>query len=598
MKQINSFLLLLLFLIPNTFIFARVDLLVPDQNPYTRVVYNHSTDESGNKLVTIKLVSRENCTGSYQCYYGYRTRWTNYSYDATYRGCGRHAANHFTQWYGQHPSMHNTRAYVKGTEFHKPGFNPIFTTPAQLSVGLEKLIRAYRPATSYSTMEEINVIRHYGGGKSTLIEQFEHHLKRGTPVIALINDGNHWVMVTSMSYKKSKSGSYSNVEFEYSDNKSNSSATYSQMDLRNWDWDDSFLRWVVDVAGYSSYKEGTLVSLKTDKIVYEKKWSKGWSGNVFNVIQSNGKNRPYLMLFKPGNGTVHIRNVSSNGSVGSLVETHSWSNGWTHMKAYSVGKKSFMFLLKAGTGEVHIHNLNYDGTIGTSVKEYDWSSGWQNVAIFKKNGVNYLLLNKVDGLTHLHRMNSNGTVGARIVKTAHGFMSDVRDIGVVSSSSDNLVHFYGVSPITGKYRHAYHSLVTGRNFSHIESKNWSKNWTQVETFDATSKNKCLLIAKAGVEVPRLEVPGIIVPPHNGLVHVRKFNSNHRLGELVDTNYFKNVASFYGISKAWSNMQYFRAPNGELRLLMMDSYSGNVRILKMNDDCSFQGGSDLLKVLKN
>lgn len=588
----------LVFLVLTAFVdsvYAKVDLLLPEQNPDNRVVYSHSTNKYGDQTIDIRLVKNEHCEDNYKCFHGYSTDWANYSDDSTYRGCGRHAARHFVQWYGKNPTMHNTRAYVRGTEFHDPTSdpNPIFTTPAQMSVGLENLLKAYRPGRTYS-LDELNTIRHFGGSRNTLIEQFTHHLKRGTPVNTLIHNGNHWVTVTGISYTQLKNGDYRNIYFYFKDNYRDNSESYSDMVIRDWDTSDVFYRWVTNVAGYTSYKAGTLVSLKTDEIIYQKKWSKGWSGKIFKVAQGNNKTKQFLLLFKRGNGTVRIHNVNQYGAVGTMVKEYHWSSGWTQMEPFTQGNQSYILLLKKGNGLVKIHKLNTDGTVGSLVKEYHWSSGWQLARVFNNRGTNYLLLNKYNGLTHLHKMNSNGMVGAAIVKTAHGFMEGMRDIAIMTSPNSAMTHFYGVNPKTGNFRHAYHTLQTNKNFSHVENKSWSRDWSQIATYPAAYGNKCMMIAKAGFEVSGADLDA----PHNGLVHMHKLNSSYNVSTMTDTNYFKNSVNMHAIAKAWSNMQFFRATNGKLNLFMLDKYSGNVRILEMHENCTFKGGSLLYKTLEN
>ena len=165
--------------------------------------------------------------------------------------------------------------------------------------------------------------------------------------------------------------------------------------------------------------------------VEDHNWSSGWTSAEFytigNAVAKTSKT--FLFLLKmSGNGSdghnVHIQEVNSDGTIGSRVENHDWSEGWTKVRFYRCGTKLFLFLLKKGTGAMHIHEINNDGKVGAQVSSDDWSSGWTvasflTIASTKAIGSyeSYLLLIKEsDGTMHFHQMNSNGSVGDSILE--------------------------------------------------------------------------------------------------------------------------------------------------------------------------------------
>ena len=69
--------------------------------------------------------------------------------------------------------------------------------------------------------------------------------------------------------------------------------------------------------------------------------------------------------------------------------------------------------MKSSNGSVHIHQMNSDGTVGTQIGDYDWSSGWTNATFYQSGPKTYLIIWKVSNAMHFHEMNSDGTVGTR-----------------------------------------------------------------------------------------------------------------------------------------------------------------------------------------
>jgi hypothetical protein len=63
--------------------------------------------------------------------------------------------------------------------------------------------------------------------------------------------------------------------------------------------------------------------------------------------------------------------AANNGTVGSRVENHKWTEGWTTANFYTIGSKTYLFLLKergagADGNNVHIHQIR-NGVSGHTV---------------------------------------------------------------------------------------------------------------------------------------------------------------------------------------------------------------------------------------
>ncbi|MGB1227297.1 MAG: PLAT/LH2 domain-containing protein, partial [Poseidonibacter sp.] len=79
--------------------------------------------------------------------------------------------------------------------------------------------------------------------------------------------------------------------------------------------------------------------------------------------------------------------------------------------------------------------------------------------------------------------------------------------------------------------------------------------------------------------------------------INNLKNDAKIGKLIDDNYFRN--KFYGIipTEQWSDIQYFKARNGNLKLFLLDKYSGRVRTLNMKNNGAFENDLVPSKELK-
>jgi hypothetical protein len=172
---------------------------------------------------------------------------------------------------------------------------------------------------------------------------------------------------------------------------------------------------------YAAYDYSPLPSGTVGNEVKRYDWSSGWTTVEF--YQAGGNTHLFLLKERGVGGdgkNVHIHRMNTDGTVGTKIDTRKWSEGWTQAQPFTVGNKLFLFLLKKGNGYVHIHRINADGSVGNEVKRYDWSSGWTTVEFYQAGGNTCLFLLKERGVggdgknVHIHRMNTDGTVGTKI----------------------------------------------------------------------------------------------------------------------------------------------------------------------------------------
>ncbi|APW64976.1 MULTISPECIES: PLAT/LH2 domain-containing protein [Arcobacteraceae] len=521
----------------------------------------------------------------------------------SYVGCGIDAAHSFMGYFVNAIPRSRIKKYVKVTsgpsDFRKYAnklllggiiFNPgddYFTTPAQLAVGLDKLTK--KNLTSRKDIEN-DTIRHNKGTNSSIIQKVRHHLRRAIPVVALISKGNHWVTIVGMDCKYKTNG---DIDVEktcvwYLDLTSGEDCYAKFIDLKILGW-SSF--WGRQYA--SSYVSGTVISLKSDSVLYADKWSKGWNSKIYEV-----KGKQYLFLLKPSNGLVHIHNIKADGSIGRNIQTYDWTKGWSNINFYTVKGKTYLFLMKAGKGDgytnglVHINKVNDNGTIDKVIEKHDWRSGWNKIEFFYFKNKTYVILNRDDGTVHIRVMNSNGTLGEKVIEEANFLKNSKSIVGtdIQVIETENAVYIYGINN-TGKrtiYSQCKFYLKNKKfNFEQIDTQDWSTGWVRMNIFKASEKKSYLIISK-GVS-------------RNGIMHIHKINNlknDAKIGKLIDDNYFRNkfVMGLVPMEQ-WSNIQYFKARNTKLKLFLLDKYSGRVRVINMKNNGAFENDLVPSKELK-
>lgn len=121
-----------------------------------------------------------------------------------YVGCGIDAANSFMGWFNENITRNDIKKYVTT---HKAGKN-IFATPAEVGNGLAKLMKNKSSIDSFETIRYSFNAKNYKADKVNysskeevhiaIIKTIQAHLEAGTPLIALINNGNHWVTIVGI----------------------------------------------------------------------------------------------------------------------------------------------------------------------------------------------------------------------------------------------------------------------------------------------------------------------------------------------------------------------------------------------------------------
>lgn len=542
-----------------------------------------------------------------------------------YAGCGVDAAQSFMGWFNDDIPRSVIKNKIEVTKWPSDMKNFIilnisvrtgrdiktkndyYTTPAEMSVGLEKLIK--KTVRNRKNLEN-NIIRHTKGTDASVIAKIRHHLRRGMPVVALIDEGTHWVTLVGIKckYKSNNEIDVNNTEVTYID--LTKKHTYPlegyppimYTDLNILDWSSGAERLA------SSYKSGTVISLKSDSILYENSWTggwrNGWNSDIYNI---NGMS--YLFLLKESTGLVHIHKIKKDGSIGSRLFKYNWSKGWSNINFYTINNQTYLFLMKAGSekgytsGLVHINKMNSDGSVGKMIKEYDWRAGWRNIEFFSLKNKTYLLLNKRDGQTHIHEMKSNGTVKSPAVLITRSFIKESGNVQSVEAKNE--VYFYGVEgDFSRKSKKGLYSQYKFYNkkgkfkLELVETRKWSKYWTDINIFKSSAKKSFFIIYKGALD-DKASLNG-----RNGIMHIHEIKDfkngsfKGNLGKLIDDNYYRNRKMMLHPTEMWSTIKYFRATNGKLKLFLLDKFSGRVRVMNMQKDGGFEKQLTVSKPVKS
>lgn len=502
----------------------------------------------------------------------------------SYVGCGIDAAHSFMGYFINAIPRTQIKKYVEVFTTPEGIGNP--TTPAELAVGLDKLV--LKNLKKRKAVEN-DIIRHNKGTNTSVIEKIRHHLRRAMPVSALIRNGNHWVTIVGMDLGYKNNGDI---------DPDNTYITYIDLTAGGMETNKSFkklkiLGWSSKIQKiYSSYVSGTVMSLKSDSILYSDNWTKGWNSEIFEV-----KGKQYLFLLKEKNGTAHIHKIKADGSIGSNIAKYDWSKGWSNINFYTVKGKTYLFLMKAGSGSdytnglVHINKVNEDGTIGKVIDKHDWRSGWNKIEFFTFKNKTYVILNRDNGVVNIRVMKNNGTLGDIVLEQENFLKNKASIVGtdIQVLETDNTVYIYGINNTGKKTIYSQYKFFLKNNkfkLESVEEKTWSAGWVRLNIFKASEKKSYLIISK-GVS-------------RNGIMHIHKINNlknDAKIGKLIDENYFRN--KFYGIMpmEQWSNIQYFKARNTKLKLFLLDKYSGRVRVINMKNNGAFENDLVPSKELK-
>lgn len=544
----------------------------------------HITESVGYENATVKNITLK---GSIQS--GEFEHYVNYNYGDGYKGCGVKAAQIFSDWFGFDLTQSQVKDYVETTDFSLfidiASFGvtwlfdlvdpSIFTTPAQLDSGLQNILD--EKYTNY------NVVRHSPGTKAAAIAMIESYLSHGYPVIMLVDDGEHWQVITESNVKRDQDGTISDANFLVHDNAGSKSRTWSQLDYY---FEDNFSAEAARLADYTSYKD-TIMSIEYESAYYRDNWSSGWTtSKVFSVQDAQGVSAQYLFLLKKDTGLVHINKVN-NGAIGQLVATYNWSSGWDNASFYTDNGITYLVLAKSSNAVLNIRKMNADGTVG-DLKENSnvpgTNSTTQRFVDAKTviiNNKNYLLVRKQDSYNNLYAnvlysleqggrsgnkvssINSPASSNANILwDTSVVYQAGGHDYLLVSSSQTGKVSIYAID----ENAQIIHPKVADYD--------WSAGWTKFQPFTIFGKTY-LLIAKSGIEGSIFGTADV-----DGITRIHRVNEDGTIGEMVDDAYWDTVSNIIG-TYGYDKTEIYQTSNGGFTfLLALRSYDGNVKTLRL------------------
>ena len=456
--------------------------------------------------------------------------------DTKYKGCGVKTTQNFIRWFDITMSQSELRQhYVETTDMTSilngaigivnfitenlfdhsfvSEVNPkIFTTPAQLISGMRSVLD-----TKFD--RRYKIVRHIGANKEATVAKIEHYLLHGFPVVALALNGDHWVTISGITTVcNAENGEMKDVLFNVQNNSHKDSWSWKTLHFWFTDARDEFAEAARD-AGYTSYRQGTLVGARYDRPSHQYKWSSGWTtALIYGAAQGQ-----FLFLLKESSGEVHLHRMQNDGGVGEQVASYNWSGGWSTVKFFQTKQGLFLLLLKKSSGEAHIHRMLGDGKVADQVAAYNWSGGWSNAAFYSAGSSPYLILQKISGEVHIHRINVDGTVGDLVEKhswsagwtTVKFFVIGGSCFLFLLKAGNGLVHIHRMNDngTLGKQTAEY---------------NWSAGWTVAEFYQSGNKT-FLLIHKAG--------------DPDGIARIHEINSDGTVGTMTDDAYWMAETSF-------------------------------------------------------
>jgi hypothetical protein len=312
-----------------------------------------------------------------------------------------------------------------------------------------------------------------------------------------------------------------------------------------------------------------------DEKIKDYKWSQGWTTVQFYTIN----NQTYLFLLKETGSSgssknVHIHKMNNDGMVGTRIEDHKWTGGWTSAKFYTINNQTYLFLLKkkglSGSNKnVHIHKMNNDGTVGTRIEDHKWTEGWTSTEFYTINNQTYLFLLKAKGVSasdknvHIHKMNNNGTVGPKI--------KDYKWTGGWTSTE-----FYTINNQTYLFLLKKKGLSGSNKNVHIQKMNndgtvgnrvtdykWTEGWTSAKLYSINNQEFMFLLKAKGLSAS------------NKNVHIHRLNDNSSVGKRVVG---------YKWTEGWTTSEFYEINDESYLFLLKEkgfsASNKNVHIHKM------------------
>jgi len=211
-----------------------------------------------------------------------------------YAGCGIDAAHSFMGWIDDTITRSSIKHHIETTNLTDTIFGDLkkgdtFTSPAQMSKGLTELVNAYEP--HYKD----KVTRHHHNNDDFVIAKIKEYLESGMPVVALINNGCHWVTIVGIDCIYNGNKLDLNSKIQYIDMTAGHTyiSNYSNLKICGWSSEGERL--------YSSYKAGTIISIEDSKLnnSFEKKAYK------FEIYTSD-------LEYSGTNANIHLKLMGSN----------------------------------------------------------------------------------------------------------------------------------------------------------------------------------------------------------------------------------------------------------------------------------------------
>jgi hypothetical protein len=198
---------------------------------------------NGIKTVTTRLIGNIHPVegtdmGTFEAFYPYTT-------GSHYIGCGPKAAEIFLGWFGsektQFDLVHDHYVETQSVNF----FSGIFTTPAQLDFGISRALLEYGLYDDHVTQNSPNTT-------NETVNLIESYLENGFPVIILVDEGNHYQVISSSLVTWSESGSVLHAEFVLHDNGGPRIHTWSQI---AYFFEDQLHAVAARTIGFISYRD-------------------------------------------------------------------------------------------------------------------------------------------------------------------------------------------------------------------------------------------------------------------------------------------------------------------------------------------------------
>ena len=164
-----------------------------------------------------------------------------YPIGSAYRGCGIKAGQIVMAWYGVLWTQTEVEAYVPATLVDWLDSN-IFTTPLQLETGIQTMINLF--------YDDVIVMRYRPYTIEDVVGYVENALQKGSLAIMLVNDGDHWQVISESIVIRDAQGIIREARFLVHDNEGANLRRIEDMKLF---FEDGIKARLARMMGYASY---------------------------------------------------------------------------------------------------------------------------------------------------------------------------------------------------------------------------------------------------------------------------------------------------------------------------------------------------------